>query len=151
MSLQENMVFGKLVHGQAMSEEKITALIRQVIIELDLDESIIGVGLDYDVGGGGMRLSAAQRQKLAIARALIKMPDVIIMDEATVALDLSAEKCLIANIKTNMIERSIIFISSRAEQARHFEQVLVLQKGRLIEQGSFDELSQRGQVLPSLL
>jgi ABC-type bacteriocin/lantibiotic exporter with double-glycine peptidase domain len=73
------------------------------------------------------------------------------MNEATVALDPSAEQHLIANVKRVMAERSIIFISSRAEQARHFEQVLVLQKGRLVEQGSFDELSQQGQLLTSLL
>ncbi len=151
MNLQDNMLFGKLVYGQAKAEEKVTTLIHQVVNELGLEAGIIEVGLDYEVGTAGMRLSPSQRQKLAIARALMKVPDVLILNEATSGLDSSAEARVIANLQKALQGRGLVYITSRAAQTRNFDHILVLEKGRLVEQGHFDKLSENGRLLPKLL
>ena len=70
-TLQDNILFGRLVYGQAQAEARIGTLIAEVLAELDLRDSVIEVGLEYNVGVAGRRLPATQRQKLGIARALI--------------------------------------------------------------------------------
>jgi len=64
-TLQDNILFGRLVYGQAQGEQRIGTLITEVLAELDLRNSVIEVGLEYNVGVGGKRLPAGQRQKLA--------------------------------------------------------------------------------------
>ncbi len=151
LNLQDNMLFGRLVYGQAKAEEKVTALIRQVVCELGLEQGIADVGLDFEVGTAGMRLSLAQRQKLAIARALIKLPDVVILNEATAGLDPAAESRILGNLREALQGRGLVHITSRADQVREFDHVLVLDRGQLVEQGSFEQLSSNGRHLPALI
>ena len=82
-SVQDNILFGKLVYGRQQAQREVGALIAQVIEELDLRSEIVDLGLDFEVGIGGSRLSAAQRQKLGLARAMVKRPDLLIIDHAT--------------------------------------------------------------------
>ena len=151
LNLQDNMLFGKMVFGQARAEEKVTALIHQVVTELGLEEGIIEVGLDYDVGTAGMRLSSVQRQKLAIARALVKKPEVLVLNEATSGFDPAAETRMLASLRDALKGRGIVYITSRALQAKNFDNIIVLEKGRLMEQGTYEHLSQNGKVLPQML
>ncbi|OMH39745.1 ABC transporter ATP-binding protein [Motiliproteus sp. MSK22-1] len=151
LNLQDNMLFGKMVYGQARAEEKVTALIHQVVTELGLEEGIIEVGLDYDVGTSGMRLSSVQRQKLAIARALVKKPEVLILNEATSGFDPAAETRMLVSLRDALEGRGLVYITSRAVQAKNFDNIIVLEKGRLMEQGTYEHLSQNGKVLPQML
>ncbi|MEH6473336.1 MAG: ABC transporter ATP-binding protein/permease, partial [Halopseudomonas sp.] len=80
LSLMDNMLFGRLVYGQASAKERVTALIHRVVDELGLEQDVRHVGLDFQVGTAGSRLSLAQRQKLAVARALVKRPDVLVLN-----------------------------------------------------------------------
>ena len=95
ISIQDNILFGKLAYGQANAQQKINALIADVVESLDLRKDIIEAGLNYEVGVGGGRLSATQRQKLGLARALIKTPDLLIANEALSSLDQASERRLI--------------------------------------------------------
>ena len=86
-SVQDNILFGKIAYGEADAPVRVPALLAEVIDALALRQTVIDVGLDYNVGTGGSRLSWPQRQKTAIARAVLKRPDLMILNEATSALD----------------------------------------------------------------
>src|SRR4029434_11057921 len=86
-TLQDNLLTGSLVCGQAQGEQRIGTLTSDVLNELGLHNSVIEVGLEYNVGVGGKRLTATQRQKLGIARALTKRPQLLVVNEAVAAFD----------------------------------------------------------------
>ncbi|MCG8671038.1 MAG: ATP-binding cassette domain-containing protein, partial [Pseudomonadales bacterium] len=86
-SLQDNILFGRLAYGEVGAEEIVGAAVTDVLEKLDLRETVTKVGLDYEVGIGGKRLSSTQRQKLGLARAMLKNPDVLIINEATAVMD----------------------------------------------------------------
>ncbi|MGH6914708.1 MAG: ATP-binding cassette domain-containing protein, partial [Geminicoccales bacterium] len=86
-TLQDNILFGKIAYGQAQAIERISGLIAEVLDDLGLRERVVEVGLQARTGVGGSRLSLPQRQKLALARALLKQPDVLILYDATGPLD----------------------------------------------------------------
>ena len=141
-SLQDNILFGKLAYGQAQAASKIGALISEIIDELDLRDTVVQAGFDFQVGIGGSRLSAAQRQKLAIARCVLKRPDVLILSEATAPLDGATQTKITNNLLTEFEGRALIWVLHRPSLASQFDRVLVMRGGRVVEQGSFTELDQ---------
>ncbi len=151
ISIQDNILFGKLAYGQAHAQEKINSLIADVVESLGLREDIIRAGLDYQVGVGGGRLSSIQRQKLGVARGLLKAPDLLIVNEALSALDTASERRLIENIRKLMASHGIIWILGRVQLAELFDSVMVLESGRLLEQGSFESLRQSNEHFQQLL
>jgi putative ABC transport system ATP-binding protein len=86
-TLLDNILFGRVVYGQAQAETRIRSLLTEVLTDLHLRDSVIEVGLEYNVGVAGRRLPATQRQKLGIARALIKRPQFLIVNEAVAVFD----------------------------------------------------------------
>ena len=108
-------------------------------------------GLDFEVGIGGSRLALAQRQKLAIARGLLKNPDVLILNDATSPLDPAAENRIIDNLLEHTAAKGLIAVLSRLELARKFEHTMVFENGKVIEQGRVDELSESGGAFQRLL
>src|SRR6267154_2271510 len=82
-SLQDNMLFGKIAYGEADAVARVPQVLRDVLEALSLRSAVMDVGLDYHVGTAGSRLSLAQRQRAAIARALLKRRDLLILNEAT--------------------------------------------------------------------
>src|SRR5258708_12021825 len=86
-SLQHNVLFGKAAYGEAAAPARVPAVITEVLDALGLRETIIAVGLEFSVGSSGSRLSISQKQKAAVARALLKRPDIVILNEATTSLD----------------------------------------------------------------
>lgn len=131
LSLMDNMLFGRLAYGQASARERITLLIHSVVEQLELEPDVRHVGLDYQVGIAGSRLSLAQRQKLAIARILIKQPDVIVLNEALSGLDPSAERRLLDNIRQQQQGRGLVMLTARADLTDGFDRVLKLERGQL--------------------
>jgi putative ABC transport system ATP-binding protein len=149
-SVQDNILFGKIAYGEADAPVRIPKVLGDVIDGLSLRQIIIDVGLDYNVGSGGARLSMPQRQKAAIARAVLKRPDLLILNEATSALDGQAQAKVSKGLKEEFAGRGIIWVLHRASLARNFERALVLSGGKLQEQGSVSEL-QGNDSLMSLL
>ncbi len=151
ISIQDNILFGKLNPEQARAQEKIAALTADAIEELGLRSEIVMAGLDYEVGIGGSRLTLVLRQKLAIARCLLKNPDVLIVNQATGALDPAAELQLLRTMTEYREGSSLVWMADRAELARHFDRVVVMADGKVCEQGTFEELSNRGTLFARML
>ena len=151
ISVQDNILFGRLAYGQANAQAKINELISDIIEKLDLRNDIIDAGLNYEVGVGGARLSAAQRQKLGLARCLIKQPDLLIVNEGTSGLDTPAERRLIKRIRERMPGQGIFWVLARAQLAENFDQVMVMDRGKLADNGDFETLSASSQSFQTLL
>jgi len=122
-------------------------VITDVLGALGLRRDVVEVGLDFPVGIGGKRLSAAQRQKLDLARALVKRPDLLLLNQSTSLLDSVAQAKVMSNILKSRAGRGVIWVLSHAEQARQFERVLVLRAGRVVAQGAPSELDKPGSIL----
>ncbi|MGE0119358.1 MAG: ABC transporter transmembrane domain-containing protein [Dongiaceae bacterium] len=150
-TLQDNVLFGRLVHGQAQAAERIGRLIAEVLNSLGLRRAVLEVGLDYQVGIAGKRLSAAQRQKIDLARALVKRPDILILNEATALLDAAAQTRVMENILAARRGQSVVWMLHRPSLARSFDRVLVMRAGRIVEQGPAAELTRPGTALHDLM
>ena len=150
-SLQDNILFGKLAYGQARGGERVGEIIAQVIDDLGLRAAVMEVGLSFHVGNGGGRLSGAQRQKLGIARAILKRPDVLILNEATGGLDGAAQNAILAGLKREFDGRGLIWAVHRPSMAAEFDRAVVMKSGRVIEQGPFEELNREGTALHELM
>ncbi len=149
-SVQDNILFGKIAYGEADAPVRILALLAEVIDALSLRQTIIDVGLEYNVGSGGSRLSFAQRQKTAIARAVLKRPDLLILNEATSAFDGPAQANAIKGLMEEFAGRGMIWVLHRAALARNFEHVLVMSNGKLQEQGPPVGLEGNGSLMSLL-
>jgi ATP-binding cassette subfamily B protein len=100
-------------------------------------------GLDTVVGDRGVKLSGGQRQRIAIARAFLKDAPLLMLDEATSALDGESEEAIRDALNSLMRGRTVIAIAHRLSTVRSFDRIVVLQEGRIIEDGSPDHLLRR--------
>ncbi|HVC50835.1 MAG TPA: ABC transporter transmembrane domain-containing protein [Stellaceae bacterium] len=150
-SLQDNILFGKIAYGEADATTRIPEVLSEVLGALSLRPAVVGVGLDYNVGTAGSRLSLAQRQLAAIARAVLKRPDLLILGEATSALDGQAQGKVTQGLREEMAGRGLVWALHRASLARNFDRVLVMSAGKLQEQGSFAELDHKDSLTTLLM
>jgi ABC-type multidrug transport system fused ATPase/permease subunit len=150
-SVQDNILFGKIAYGEADAPVRVPSVVAEVVDQLSLRQIIIEVGLDYNVGTAGSRLSFAERQKAGIARAVLKRPDLLILNEATSALDGQSQSRVTTGLKEEFEGRGIIWVLHRASLARNFDRVLVLSAGKLQEQGTPSELDRTGSLMSLLV
>ncbi len=151
ISIQDNILFGKLAYGEANAQTKINNLIADVVEQLDLRGDIIEAGLTYEVGVAGARLSAVQRQKLGLARSLMKKPDFLIVNEAMSVLDTSAERRIIQRVREQMQGRGIYWALARAQLAENFDRVFMMERGKLIANEPYEKLREGNQKFQQLL
>lgn len=136
-TIRENLLFA---NPEATDEDCLHALKEA---QADSLVSRSNLGLDTKIGEGGIKLSGGERQRLAIARALVRKPELIIFDEATSALDSITEKQITETIKLlsdKNTEITKILVAHRLSTVMHAHRIFVLEKGRLVEVGSHEEL-----------
>jgi len=135
-TIRDNLLF---VKPSATEEEMIEALHRASCDGL-LSRS--GRGLDTLLGEGGMKLSGGEKQRIAIARALLRHPRLLIFDEATSALDSLTEQAITETVRTISSQRDpmTILIAHRLSTILHADKIIVLEKGKVAEQGTHAEL-----------
>ena len=98
-------------------------------------------GYHTPIGQNGMGLSGGQKQRMLIARAVYKDPDYLFFDEATSALDAESERYIVNNLENFYQDRTVVIIAHRLSTVRHADQILVLDQGRIVEQGTHSELT----------
>jgi ABC-type multidrug transport system fused ATPase/permease subunit len=150
-TLQDNILFGKLAYGQARAAARVGKLIVEILDELKLRRAVLEVGLDFSVGIGGARLSQTQRQKLALARAIMKRPDILILNEATAAFDSGAQARVMENLFKVCAGSTVVWALHNAALAGSFDRVLVFADGRVAESGSLEQLKQPGTLFAELV
>ena len=116
---------------------------------LSLVESL-PLGLDTLVGDRGYRLSGGEKQRMAIARLLLKAPDVVVLDEATAHLDSESEAAVQAALKTALAGRTSLVIAHRLSTVRDADLILVVDGGRIVERGTHDDLLEQGGLYAEL-
>ncbi len=150
-SLQDNVLFGKVAYGQAEAASRVGLVVTEVLDKLGLRPVVLEVGLDFPVGVAGSRLTQAQRQKLAVARALLRRPDLLILNQAMSALDGASQGKLLPAVIEESKDRALVWVLSRVQWAKSFDRVIVVKGGRIVEQGTFAELDRPGSALSELV
>ena len=142
-TVMENIRYGRpeATEAEVMAAAH-AAFAQEFIAELPL-------GYDTYLGDRGVRLSGGQRQRIAIARAILKNPPLLLLDEATSALDANSERMVQAALETAMQGRTTLVIAHRLATVQRADCIWVLDKGRLVEQGTHDELTKRGGLYAS--
>lgn len=107
-------------------------------------------GYDTIIGENGVKLSGGQRQRLAIARAVLRNPDVIIFDESTSSLDYENEKAIMKSINALSANKTVITIAHRLSSIQNADKILVIDKGFIVDQGSYEDLCKESQIFQSL-
>jgi putative ABC transport system ATP-binding protein len=130
-SLQDNILFGRFVYGQAQAAPRIGRLITEVLTHLGQRRAVLEVGLDYPVGIAGKRLTAVQRQKVGLARGLIKRPDLIVINEATAVFDGTAQIRVLERILEHRRGCGLVWVLDGDDMARRLDRVLELQNGKV--------------------
>ena len=137
-TVRENILFGK----QDATEEELQEAIKMSALDQDIEN--MPNGLDTLVGEKGIALSGGQKQRVSIARSFIKNPDILILDDALSAVDAMTESRIIENIKATRQGKTTIIITHRLSAVQHADQILVLDKGEIVERGTHHELSNSG-------
>jgi ATP-binding cassette subfamily B protein len=133
-TIRENIAYGKPL----ATEEEILAAARKANA-LDFIEGF-PEKLDTIVGERGVKISGGQKQRIAIARAILRDPKILILDEATSALDSESEKLVKEALNELMKNRTTFIIAHRLSTIRQADTILVINKGKIVEQGTHNEL-----------
>ncbi len=143
-TIAENIAYGSFA---ALREE-----IESAARAAEAHEFIERLPLGYDtrVGERGQKLSGGQRQRVAIARAILKNPRILVLDEATSAVDNETEAAIKRSLATITKDRTTVIVAHRLSTIRHAHQICVLEAGRIVEQGSHDELVKKGERYAAL-
>merc|ERR550534_1147254 len=139
-SIKENIEYGD--NERKVSMEEVVAAARMANIHQFV--SALPEGYDTNVGNRGSQLSGGQKQRVAIARMLLRNPKILLLDEATSALDAESEKVVQEALDKVQQGRTSITIAHRLSTIKNSEQIYVVEKGRIVEHGTHDQLINKG-------
>jgi ABC-type transport system involved in cytochrome bd biosynthesis fused ATPase/permease subunit len=151
-TILNNILFGRTTTSGSQAQDKIDQCIIHLLIEEDLLETILEIGMHYEVGSKGENLSGGQRQKLAIARVFLKSPRLMIMDEATSALDNKSQARIQDLLERRWKgKRTVISVAHRLDIVKNYDKIAVMKAGKIIEIGSYNQLMDKKGVFYELV
>jgi len=134
-TIRDNLLYGK---PGATDEE-----IEQVLLRVGAFDFVMSKGLNFQVGERGSRLSMGERQLICFARAILSDPKILLLDEATSSVDAHTELVIQQSLERIIRDRTTIIIAHRLSTIRSVDKIVVLDNGKIIEQGTFNELLDR--------
>jgi ATP-binding cassette subfamily B protein len=143
-TIRANLLYAK----PAASDAELEAALRDAQIASLV--ASLPQGLDTVIGDRGHRLSGGEKQRVAIARLLLKAPPLVILDEATAHLDSESERAIQEAFASALKGRTSLVIAHRLSTVQNADQILVLSKGRIVERGSHEELMRAGNLYQQL-
>ena len=155
-SIQDNVLLGRVSPTVAEGIERVSGAIRELLDEMELTDDVFRIGLTFNIGSGGKRLSEIQRQKLHLARILLKKPDILIVNQGMNTLGGREQGEIIdtvlqwANEDANS-ERGVIWVPVNLSFAERFDRVLVFENGELVGDGAPTELQKTNPTFQALV
>ncbi|MCY4148915.1 MAG: ABC transporter ATP-binding protein [Gammaproteobacteria bacterium] len=146
-SIQDNILFGRIVHGQVNARDKVGKLMDDFIEESGLRKDVLSGGFNYRVGVAGARLTANQRQKLAIARALVKNPDILVFNDALAAFDRKTATQILSQVLSSLKGKTVIWILNEANSLPDFDRIVLMDKGKVLHDGTASEIQGKPEAL----
>lgn len=143
-TVEENLTYGSF----SASDQDLQRVIKQAAVDEFLER--LPQGLQTLVGERGVRLSGGQRQRIALARALLKNPPILILDEATSSVDNETERAINEALEQVRSGRTVLIVAHRLSTIRHADKIVVLENGQIVEQGRHQELLELGGVYATL-
>lgn len=135
-SIRENLLLGDI---QASNQQ-----IEQALAQAQAKEFTDKLGLDHEIKEGGIGLSVGQAQRLAVARALLRQGKLLVLDEPTASLDAQSENLVLQALQQISGKQTTLMITHRIEDLKQCDQILVMQQGQIIQQGTFAKLQDQG-------
>jgi ATP-binding cassette subfamily B multidrug efflux pump len=149
-TLAANVAFGIDAKPDPGQDRQAAILSAAAVARLDKDVADFPAGYETLVGERGITLSGGQKQRTALARALAIDPRILILDDALSAVDTYTEEEILSRLRDVMRQRTSLIVSHRVSTVRHADQILVLDRGRIVERGTHDELIRRGGLYAEL-
>lgn len=152
-TVMENLLFGSVQTAYASAWPQIKAEVATLLLDHPtVHSALIDVALSHRTGSHGSNLSGGQKQKIAIARALVKSPPLLVLDEATASLDNQSQQRIQSYITKKLKGRTtVISVIHRLDLLPSYDRILVLKDGKIVEQGQYDELMAKKGALHELV
>jgi len=145
-SIMDNVLFGRVSHRQADGPERVRAMVIALLSEPGIYDEVLSIGLEFNVGSGGRRLTQVQRQKLNLARALLRRSDYYVFNRPLPALDSRSQEQICRNVLTLVRDgenrnAAVIWVLTNTSLTDLFDRVLIFDKGRLVGDGKHTDLA----------
>ncbi len=152
-SIQDNVLLGRISSTVPEGLERVTEAIRDLLEEMHLTDDIFNIGLDFNIGSGGKRLTEVQRQKLHLARTLLKKPDILIANQGMNTLGTRQQENIVQTVLkwSDKNGSGIIWVPMSPSFAKFFDRVLVFDSGVLIADGKPEELLETNETYKMLI
>lgn len=147
-TLSNNISFGTFGNAAKSNQKEIEVAAKQAAVHDNIDE--FSDGYQTVVGERGITLSGGQKQRVSIARALLKKPSILIFDDCLSAVDTETEEEILKNLKVIMTKKTTVLVSHRISSIKHANHIIMIEAGRIIEEGTHDQLCQKNGKYKSL-
>ena len=144
----DNVLFGRIGHNHPDAPERIRTIVCLILDELGLYDDVLDIGLDFNIGVGGRRLTGAQRQKLDLARALLKRADFLIHNSPLLALD---TRNVLEEARRGDRSPAVMWVLPHPWMANSFDRVIVFDSGELVGDGTYETLQAGNDIFKALL
>jgi ABC-type multidrug transport system fused ATPase/permease subunit len=140
-TIRDNILYALPENDVDISHERIHEVLKLACCDFVFD---LPKGIDTQIGEKGVRLSGGQRQRLAIAKIMLKDPQIVLLDEPTSALDSLNEQLITTALHNLFVGRTVIVIAHRLQTVKECDEILVIDEGKILQRGRHDELVKQG-------